>query len=716
MNKKNKINIRYLSYKFITVTLLLISFTLFLICLISYNEFDPSPFSIGEESATNKLGNLGAYISSILIFVYGHTVWLILLGLILLSSLVIRTKDFINLIFLRIIVIFFSTFMISISISTLNLENGILVKVLLTKANNKLGVFYNDYNYYILLSNLFLFLILYCTSVSKNFNSFLSFNFTVLRLIFKNFYILISLLLRIKVRKKNIYKKKEPTKKNNASLNYDKKNDFNLPNVNFLDINKSTPIKKNENIDSNAKELKRVLDDYGIKGDIIDVTIGPIVTRYELEPAPGTRSSRVVSLSDDIARSMSAKSARVAVIYGKNAIGIELPNNYIEKVFLKDIIESNSFKKAQGISLALGKDISGRPIITDLSKMPHVLIAGTTGSGKSVSVNAMILSLLYKFTPQECKLILIDPKMLELSVYEDIPHLLHPVVTDPRKAVYALKWAVREMNERYKQMSTLGVRNIESYNNIISKKDNKEDKVLKKVQVGFDSSTGKPIYQQKEIELGLLPFLVIVVDEMADLMLTAGKEIEISIQSLAQKARAAGIHLVLATQRPSVDVITGTIKANLPYRISFQVTSKIDSRTILGEPGAEQLLGKGDMLFMAGGGSTDRIHGPFVSDQEILKVTNFIKAQGQPTYQHHITEDITNKEEDNISNEEVDPLYEKALALILKEKKVSTSFLQRHFAIGYNRAARIVDSFEKKGIVGSPNSMGRREILINEYE
>ena len=716
MNKKNKINIKYLSYKLITVTLLLISFTLFLICLISYNEFDPSPFSIGEESATNKLGNLGAYISSILIFVYGHTVWLILLGLILLSSLVIRTKDFINLIFLRIIVIFFSTFMISISISTLNLENGILVKVLLAKVSNELGSFYTDYNDYILLSNLFLFLTFYCVSVSKNLESFLSFIFTALKLFFKNFYILISLLLRIKVRKKYIYKKKEPTKKNNTSLNYDKKNDFNLPNVNFLDINKSTPIKKNENIDSNAKELKRVLDDYGIKGDIIDVTIGPIVTRYELEPAPGTRSSRVISLSDDIARSMSAKSARVAVIYGKNAIGIELPNNYIEKVFLKDIIESNSFKNAQGIALALGKDISGRPIITDLSKMPHVLIAGTTGSGKSVSVNAMILSLLYKFTPQECKLILIDPKMLELSVYDDIPHLLHPVVTDPRKAVYALKWAVREMNERYKQMSTLGVRNIESYNNIISKKENKEDKVLKKVQVGFDSSTGKPIYQQKEIELGLLPFLVIVVDEMADLMLTAGKEIEISIQSLAQKARAAGIHLVLATQRPSVDVITGTIKANLPYRISFQVTSKIDSRTILGEQGAEQLLGKGDMLFMAGGGSTDRIHGPFVSDQEILKVTNFIKAQGKPTYLHHITEDITNKEENNFLNEEVDPLYEKALALILKEKKVSTSFLQRHFAIGYNRAARIVDSFEKKGIVSSPNSMGRREILINEYE
>lgn len=716
MKTKNKIKFKHLSQKIITVTMILISFALFLISLISYNEFDPSPFSIGEENASNILGNLGAYISAVLFFVYGYAVWLILLGLLLLSILVIRTKDFINLIFLRIIVIFFSAFMISLSISTLSLENSILAKVLLVKAEKKLGSFYTDFNYYILLSNLAFFLLIYFISVSKNLKSFISFTFTILKFIFKNFINLISLLLRLLLRKKSISKKKKSIKTNNFNLKYSSENYFNLPRIDFLDINKSAPIKKNENIESNAKDLERVLDDYGIKGDIVNVTIGPIVTRYELEPAPGTRSSRVISLSDDIARSMSAKSARVAVIYGKNAIGIELPNNNIEKVFLKDIIESNSFNKAQGISLALGKDISGKPIITDLSKMPHVLIAGTTGSGKSVSVNAMILSLLYKFNPQECKLILIDPKMLELSVYDDIPHLLHPVVTDPRKAVYALKWAVREMNERYKQMSILGVRNIESYNNIIAKKDNKEDKVLKKVQVGFDSSTGKPIYQQKEIELSLLPFLVIIVDEMADLMLTAGKEIEISIQSLAQKARAAGIHLVLATQRPSVDVITGTIKANLPYRISFQVTSKIDSRTILGEQGAEQLLGKGDMLFMAGGGSTDRIHGPFVSDQEILKVTNFIKAQGKPSYQHHITEDITNKEEDSNLNEDIDPLYEKALSLILKEKKVSTSFLQRHFAIGYNRAARIVDSFEKKGIVSSPNSMGRREILINQYE
>ncbi len=715
MSKRDKIKFKSFSYKLLAVLMLLTIVIVFLLSLISYNEFDPSPFSVGEEKATNILGNLGAHISSVLIFVYGNAVWLILLGLLLLSKLVISIDNFNKFLFFRIIIVCFSSFMISLSLSALNLDSGALGKALLVKLNKELGSYYTDFNNYILLSNLFFSLVIYFISVSKNLKSFIVFVYRVLKSTFNFLKIVITFLITARVSKKKLSKKNKNKKRLNADLKDSDKKKFTLPSIEFLDVNKAAPTKKNENIEVNAKELERVLDDYGIKGDIVNVTVGPIVTRYELEPAPGTRSSRVVSLSDDIARSMSAKSARVAVIYGKNAIGIELPNNNIEKVFLKEIIASNSFNKAEGISLALGKDISGKPIITDLSKMPHVLIAGTTGSGKSVSVNAMILSLLYRFNPEECKLILIDPKMLELSVYEDIPHLLHPVVTDPRKAVYALKWAVREMNERYKQMATLGVRNIESYNDIISKKENKEDKVLKKVQVGFDNSTGKPIYQQKEIELNLLPFLVIVVDEMADLMLTAGKEIEISIQSLAQKARAAGIHLVLATQRPSVDVITGTIKANLPYRISFQVTSKIDSRTILGEQGAEQLLGKGDMLFMAGGGSTDRIHGPFVSDQEISKVTSFIKAQSQPVYQHHITEDVTNKEgKINNINEEMDPLYEKALNLILKEKKVSTSFLQRHFAIGYNRAARIVDSFEKKGIVSSPNSMGRREILINE--
>merc|ERR1712023_448496 len=358
--------------------------------------------------------------------------------------------------------------------------------------------------------------------------------------------------------------------------------------------------------------------------------------------------------------------------------------------------------------------IGGEPVIANLAKMPHLLIAGTTGSGKSVGINTMILSLLYRLTPDQCRLIMIDPKMLELSVYDGIPHLLSPVVTDPKKAVVALKWAVLEMEDRYKKMSRMGVRNIESFNSKVSEAIKIGETFSRTVQVGFDQDTGEPLYEEQSEEPRALPFLIIIVDEMADLMLAAGKEIEVSVQALAQKARAAGIHLVLATQRPSVDVITGTIKANLPYRISFQVTSKIDSRTILGEQGAEQLLGKGDMLFMAGGGFTERVHGPLVNDKEIAKITNFIKGQGIPEYQHHITEDINNSNhEDNNKDEENEPLYEKALALIIKEKKVSTSFLQRHFAIGYNRAARIVDIFEKKGIVSAANSMGRREVLID---
>ena len=633
-------------------------------------------------------------------------------GFLMLIRIVIITNYKRSHVFLRFIIIFFASFILSLSFELVSLNSGIFGKALLSKIKNFTLEYTSENIYsYIMTINFIFFIFIFLINISKNINSFFSLIYKIFLLIFKLFLNLFKKLIT-KKKKKLITKKKIIHKKVDNSSNT-----YSLPDLSFLELEKLPFTKRTENIEQNAKNLEKVLDDYGIKGEIINVTIGPVVTRYELEPAPGTRSSRVISLSDDIARSMSAKSARVAVIYGKNAIGIELPNKNIEKVFLKEILSSVDFLKKDGISLALGKDIAGKPIVTDLAKMPHLLIAGTTGSGKSVSINAMIISLLYKFSPKECKLILIDPKMLELSVYEDIPHLLHPVVTDPRKAVFALKWAVREMNERYKQMSSLGVRNIDSYNNIISKKQNKKETILKKVQIGFDSSTGKPIYQDKEIELTFLPFLIIVVDEMADLMLAAGKEIEVSVQALAQKARAAGIHLVLATQRPSVDVITGTIKANLPYRISFQVTSKIDSRTILGEQGAEQLLGKGDMLFMAGGGFTERVHGPLVNDKEIAKITNFIKGQGIPEYQHHITEDINNSnDEENNKDEENDPLYEKALALIIKEKKVSTSFLQRHFAIGYNRAARIVDIFEKKGIVSAANSMGRREVLIDRND
>ena len=708
---KNKIDFKILGYKLFHSILLLFIFNVFLLSLITYNEFDPSPFSVGEEEVSNFLGPFGANISAVLFFIYGQGVWLLLLGCILLSRLIIISNSYMYYFFPRLFFIFILTFLISLSLENFSYNPGMLGKAFLFKFNKYLIKHELQFQSYLSIICLLFFAFLYLVCVSKNLKSLINAIYNLFKSILMMSISLIKFFfkkrkVKLSKQKKNEIRKKPLSKLKNLS--------FNLPLISFLDTSKLNVYRKNDNIENNAKELEKVLDDYGIKGDIVDVTIGPIVTRYELEPAPGTRSSRVISLSDDIARSMSAKSARVSVIYGKNAIGIELPNKNIEKVFLKDIVSSTEFSNNKGIILALGKDISGKPITTDLSKMPHILIAGTTGSGKSVAINAMILSLLYNFTPDECKLILIDPKMLELSVYEDIPHLLHPVVTDPRKAIHALKWAVKEMNERYKHMATLGVRNIDSYNKIVSKKDNKQDKIFKKVQVGFDSSSGKPIYQQKQIELNLLPFLVIIVDEMADLMLTAGKEIEISIQSLAQKARAAGIHLVLATQRPSVDVITGTIKANLPYRISFQVTSKIDSRTILGEQGAEQLLGKGDMLFMAGGGFTERIHGPFVSDQEILKVVEFIKAQSKPEYLHHITEDTSQSEEDLKNDiQEQDPLYEKALSLIIRENKISTSFLQRHFAIGYNRAARIVDAFEKQGIVSSPNAMGRREILTN---
>ena len=709
--KLKSINFRVTFFKFIfSIFLLLFSLISFL-SLYSYNEFDPSIFTVNDEDAVNALGKFGANISAVLFSIFGDASYLLPLSFILLIRIIIiKEYNFYKNIF-RILLIVLCVFMISISLTQLGYNSGILGKITLAKLmsyTNKLKV----YDMHILIANILVFSIFLLMLLSKTKKSFFMVLFLVIKFLIRKlkiFFLFIFNRKRLNNNKKNTNKKPKVVKNLNNSIR-----DFVLPSLDFLDNAPNVKSYRGENINLQAKELKKVLDDYGIQGEILNVKEGPIVTRYELEPAPGTRSSRIISLSDDIARSMSAKSARVSVIYGKNAIGIELPNKNIDTVFLKEILSAEVFSISSGLSIALGKDIAGKPLIADLSKMPHLLVAGTTGSGKSVSINAMILSLIYRLSDTECKFILIDPKMLELSVYEGIPHLLHPVVTDPRKAVFALKWAVKEMNERYKHMANLGVRNIESYNKVITKKEYKDGKLVKKIQVGFDATSGKPIYQNKEIEIKPMPFIVIVVDEMADLMLAAGKDIEISIQSLAQKARAAGIHLILATQRPSVDVITGTIKANLPYRISFQVTSKIDSRTILGEQGAEQLLGKGDLLFMAGGGYTERVHGPFVSDQEIIKVTDFVKSQGSPSYQHYITAGDDN-EIDQLENEvEIDPLYAKALTLIKKERKVSTSFLQRHFAIGYNRAARIVDSFEKKGIVSSPNSMGRREVLVED--
>jgi len=463
----------------------------------------------------------------------------------------------------------------------------------------------------------------------------------------------------------------------------------------------------------NAKLLESVLEDFGVRGEIVKVRPGPVVTLYELEPAPGTKTSRVIGLADDIARSMSAVSVRAAVIPGRNVIGIELPNVRREMVHLRELLASDSFDRKSGkLTLALGKDIGGGPVMVDLARMPHLLIAGTTGSGKSVAINTMILSLLYQLPPEACKFIMIDPKMLELSVYQGIPHLLAPVVTEPGKAVVALKWAVREMEERYRAMSQLGVRNIDGYNARLAEARRKGENLNRKVQTGFDPDTGHPVIEEQPLNMDPLPFIVIVVDEMADLMLVAGKDIEAAVQRLAQMARAAGIHLIMATQRPSVDVITGTIKANFPTRVSFQVTSKIDSRTILGEQGAEQLLGMGDMLYMAGGGRISRVHGPFVGDEEVEDVVRFLMAQGEPDYVEAVTEE---EDEDLIDamagGGSGDDLYDQAVALVIREGKASTSFVQRHLQIGYNRAARLIERMEVEGLVTKADRVGRREVL-----
>ncbi|MFL6950276.1 MAG: DNA translocase FtsK, partial [Xanthobacteraceae bacterium] len=474
-------------------------------------------------------------------------------------------------------------------------------------------------------------------------------------------------------------------------------------------------------LEQNATLLESTLEDFGVRGEIINVRPGPVVTLYELEPAPGTKSSRVISLADDIARSMSAVSARVAVVQGRNAIGIELPNLKRETVYLRELLAAEDFEATkQKLALCLGKTIGGEPVIADLARMPHLLVAGTTGSGKSVAINTMILSLLYRMKPEECRLIMVDPKMLELSVYDGIPHLLSPVVTDPKKAVIALKWAVREMEERYKKMSKLSVRNIDGFNARVAEAKANGEIITRTVQTGFDRDTGEAVYEDEMMDLDLLPYIVVIVDEMADLMMVAGKDIEGAIQRLAQMARAAGIHLIMATQRPSVDVITGTIKANFPTRISFQVTSKIDSRTILGEMGAEQLLGQGDMLYMAGGGRISRVHGPFVSDGEVEKIVHHLKAQGAPQYLEAVTAGGEEEGEDGAvfdatamgAEDSAGDLYSQAVQIVLRDRKASTSYIQRRLQIGYNRAASIMERMEQEGVVGQANHAGKREILM----
>jgi len=498
-----------------------------------------------------------------------------------------------------------------------------------------------------------------------------------------------------------------------------RKGQYQLPSMTLL-TDGSKKVKKQQlneaSLSQNARLLESVLNDFGVNGEIVKVRPGPVVTLYELEPSPGTKSSRVIGLSDDISRSMSSISARIATVPGRNVIGIELPNQTRETVYLRELLEDEEFNNNQAsLPIALGKDIGGTPIVVDLARMPHLLVAGTTGSGKSVAVNTMITSLIYKLTPEQCKFIMIDPKMLELSVYDNIPHLLSPVVTEPGKAVVALKWTVKEMENRYRLMSGLGVRNIDGYNKRIFEAKAKGDKLTRTVQTGFNPDTGAPIIEEVALDMNPLPFIVVVVDEMADLMLVAGKDIETSIQRLAQMARAAGIHIIMATQRPSVDVITGVIKANFPTRISFQVTSRIDSRTILGEQGAEQLLGQGDMLYMAGGGRITRVHGPFISDKEVEGVVTHWKEQGAPVY----IEDVTRDPEEGLDigegaegeEGEEGEVYRQAVAIVLRDRKASTSYLQRVLKLGYNRAARLVDRMEAEGIVGPANHVGKREVL-----
>jgi S-DNA-T family DNA segregation ATPase FtsK/SpoIIIE len=506
---------------------------------------------------------------------------------------------------------------------------------------------------------------------------------------------------------------------------------FEMPALNFLAEPKVVgrdPSLSKDALEQNARTLESVLEDFGVKGEIINVRPGPVVTLYELEPAPGIKSSRVIGLADDIARSMSAIACRVAVVPGRNAIGIELPNAKRETVYLRELLASRDFAETKtNLALALGKTINGEAVIVDIAKMPHVLVAGTTGSGKSVAINTMVLSLLYRMTPKQCRLIMIDPKMVELSVYDGIPHLLTPVVTDPKKAVVALKWTVREMEDRYRKMAKLGVRNAEGFNARVSQAIAKGESIKRTVQTGFDRETGEAIYESEELNLEPMPFIVVIIDEVADLMMVAGKDIEGAVQRLGQMARAAGIHVVMATQRPSVDVITGTIKANFPTRMSFQVTSKIDSRTILGEMGAEQLLGQGDMLYMGGGGRIQRVHGPFVADAEVEKVVAHLKLQGVPEYLDAITED-DDEDDDEPSGrgggsgggggnfEDSDDPYDQAVAIVLRDGKASTSYIQRRLGVGYNKAASIIERMEKEGIVGAANHAGKREILVPTEE
>ena len=699
-----------------------------LIAIISYNALDKSLNTISDAPPENILGIPGSYASDIMVQFFG------ILSIVVPTIFVIF--GFYKIIkklkspWIKLVLILVGLFFLSSLFEKLYGAGGVLGSLALSEIESIIYKLSLGVNVNLLESNIFIYvfftligvlsslLITYglLPSTSPNYSNY---NMEAKEIIEE----IPEKVTKIKKKKRTIFQsiiKKE--KKVNRTVvekslqDHEVTNGYVLPG---LDLLSEVPSERKESkvsdkqINQNRDLLTTTLNDFGINGKIISVNPGPFVTLYELEPAPGVKSSRVISLADDISRSMSSTSARIAVIPGKNSIGIELPNYNKETVYLREILESDIFvSKDDGIPLSLGKNIGGEPTIADLSRMPHLMIAGTTGSGKSVGINGMILSILYRFRPDECRLIMVDPKMIELSVYDGIPHLLSPVITNPKKAVVGLKWVVREMDDRYNRMSKLSVRTMEAFNEKAEEYRRKGKKFKRKIHTGYDDETGQPLYSEEEIEAKRMPFIVVVIDEMADLMLVARNDIEHLVQSLAQKARAAGIHLIMATQRPSVDVVTGTIKANFPTRIAFQVASKIDSRTILNEMGAEQLLGRGDMLYMSDGGKVVRVHGPFVSDDEVERVVGFIRKQETPEYIESITkEDGDGGNTLSPQDDSEDALFSQAVSIIIKDKRVSTSYIQRKLQIGYNRAARIIEEMEEKGIISEPNSQGKREII-----
>ena len=734
------------------ILLLLLSCFIFL-SLLSFSPLDPSINNLTSSEISNLGGRIGANISDLLVQLFGYSSFILTVVLLSWSYKLIFHK-YLPLIALHAFLLPFFLTSISVFINLLNLSsvNGFISNEIMISLLD-LGLLSTNLNYILLLIS-----VLLCTLTLLFFSMGLSkkdWSLTIQvtgQILIKIIYLFISLfslvlkkfsnsksysinrkqeLIEPKIDFENI--KNEPvsnfgrtnveeiTAPLQKEIDLDNINDdeYKSPSVDFLsqpDRN-IAPLISEQELNANSEILKKVLADFKIEGDIINISPGPIVTMYELQPAPGIKASKIISLSDDIARNMSAMSARVAIIPGRNVVGIEIPNDKKQPVYLSELFLHEKFvQNEKSLILALGKDINGKAIFANLEDMPHLLIAGTTGSGKSVGINVMITSILFKHSPEDCKFILIDPKMLELSVYEGVPHLITPVVTDPKKAITALKWVVREMESRYQKMSLLGVRNIENYNSRIFEAGSRSETIKRSIPAGIDPETGQPITKEVEIETKKMPFIVVVVDEMADLMMVAGKEIEHAIQRLSQMARAAGIHLIMATQRPSVDVITGTIKANFPSRISFQVSSKFDSRTILGDEGAERLLGKGDMLMMTAGGRTTRIHGPFISDSEIEKIVKSLQKQGLPEFDEEITKDESENELENsiLNDDDKDALFKQSIEIIKKEGKASTSLLQRKLQIGYNRAARIMDQLEENDYISAANHVGKREINFDK--